>query len=69
MANDNHAPFENLDLDSLYNARKWMSEAVEAKGATIVGTGVGVKGALGMAALDIEIDGYRFNLEITPRQR
>lgn len=67
MSNDNDAPFERLDLESLFNARKWFSDAVEAKGGTITGAGVGVKGNLGMADIDVEIDGYLFNLEITPR--
>ena len=67
VPNDNDAPFERLDLDSLYNVRGWVEAAVEAKGAKVVGAGIGVKGDLGMADIDIEIDGYRFNLEITPR--
>lgn len=67
MSNDNDAPFEMLDLESLFNARQWFQDAVEAKGATVIGAGIGVKGDLGMADLDVEIDGFRFNLEITPR--
>jgi hypothetical protein len=67
MVQDNDAPFEKLDLDSLLNARQWFQDAVEVKGAKVTGAGIGVKGELGMADLDIEIEGYRFNLEITPR--
>lgn len=67
MSNDNDASFERIDLESLFNARQWFRDAVEAKGATVTGAGIGVKGSLGMADIDVEIDGYRFNLEITPR--
>lgn len=66
MSQDNDAPFERLDLDSLFNVRQWFQAAVEAKGAEVVGAGIGVKGTLGMADLDVKIDGYLFNLEITP---
>lgn len=67
MSQDNDAPFESLDLDSLLNVRQWFQDAIEVKGAKITGAGIGVKGNLGMADIDVEIDGYRFNLEITPR--
>lgn len=67
MSNDNDTPFEKLDLDSLFNVRQWFRDAVEAKGAKVTGAGIGVKGDLGMADIDVEIDGFRFNLEITPR--
>ena len=67
MTNDNDTPFSELDLESLYGIRAWVKEAVEAKGATFLGGCVGVKGSLGMADLDIEIDGFKFNIEITPR--
>jgi len=69
MSQDNDAPFEKLDLDSLFNVREWFRDAVEAKGAKVTGAGIGVKGSLGMADIDVEIDGYTFNLEITPRPR
>lgn len=69
MSQDNDAPFEKLDMDSLFNIRQWVSTAVEAKGAKVTGAGIGVKGNLGMADIDIEIDGYLFNLEITPRSK
>lgn len=69
MPNDNDAPFEKLDLDSLFNVRRWFRDAVEAKGGKVTGAGVGVKGDLGMADIDVEMDGYTFNLEITPRPR
>lgn len=64
---DNDAPFEKLDLDSLFNVRQWFQDAVEAKGAQVTGAGIGVRGTLGMADIDVLIDGYLFNLEITPR--
>lgn len=69
MSQDNDAPFEKLDLESLFNARQWFMDAVEAKGAKVTGAGIGTKGTLGMADIDVEIDGYTFNLEITPRVR
>lgn len=67
MSQDNDAPFEKLDLDSLFNVRQWICSAVEAKGAKVTGAGIGVRGDLGMADIDIEIDGHHFNIEITPR--
>ena len=66
---DNDASFEKLDLESLFNVRQWFRDAVEAKGAKVTGAGIGIKGNLGMADIDVEIDGYLFNLEITPRAR
>jgi hypothetical protein len=69
MSQDNDAPFEKLDLDSLFNVRQWFCDAVEVKGGKVTGAGIGVKGNLGMADIDVEIDGYAFNLEITPRPR
>jgi len=53
MPNDNDAPFEKLDIESLLNIRQWVQDAVEAKGAKVIGTGVGVKHDLGMADIDI----------------
>lgn len=47
--------------------REWMRAAVEAKGAKVTGAGIGVKGSMGMCDIDIEVEGHRFNLEITPR--
>jgi hypothetical protein len=67
MENDNDSPFEKLDLESLFNVRQWLRAAVEAKGANVTGAGIGVKGDFGMADIDIEIDGFRFNIEIVPR--
>ncbi len=67
MSNDNDPPFEKLDLDSLFNLREWVREAVEAKGAKVTGAGIGVGGPVGMADIDVEIQGHRFNLEIRPR--
>ena len=67
MSQDNDAPFHKLDLDSLFNVRQWFRDAVEAKGGKVTGAGIGVKGDLGMADIDVDIDGYTFNLEITPR--
>lgn len=71
MSNDNNADpdFGTLDLESLFNLRAWVQAAVEAKGAKVIGAGVGVGGPLGLADIDVEIDGFRFNLEIRPRTK
>lgn len=44
------------------NIRKWVQVALEAKGATITGAGMG----FGQADLDVEIDGAPFNVSIRP---
>lgn len=69
MSNDNDVPFHKIDLDSLLNVRQWFWDAVVAKGAKVNGAGIGIKGDLGMADIDVEIDRYRFNVEITPRPK
>ncbi len=50
MSQDNDAPFDKLDLDSLFNVRQWFRDAVEAKGAKVTGAGIGIKGDRGSAA-------------------
>ncbi len=70
MSNDNVMPdpeFSKLDIQSLFNMRQWVQEAVEAKGAKVTGAGIGVSGSLGLADIDVEIEGFSFNLEIRPR--
>ena len=50
------------DPETLLNSRDWLQKAVEAKGAKMVGGGVGC----GQADIDIEIEGMRFNISIRP---
>lgn len=50
------------DAPSLFNSRQWLQAALEAKGAKITGGGVG----FGQADLDIVLEGFRFNVSITP---
>jgi hypothetical protein len=69
MANDNDTPFDKLDVDSLLNIREWVRKACVAAGAKFMGGGVGIRGDMGMADIDIEVDGCAFNIEITPRPR
>jgi hypothetical protein len=48
--------------EQLFNMRDWLEAALAAKGAKIVGGGSG----MGMADLDIELEGYKFNVVIKP---
>ena len=64
---DNDKPFEKLDVESLFGIRQWMREAIERRGGKVTGAGIGVRGDLGMADIDVEIEGFRFNVEIIPR--
>lgn len=50
------------DLDAAINMRKWLQDAVEYKGAKVVGSGYG----FGQGDLDIEIEGHRYNVSIRP---
>ena len=58
--------FAKLDLDSLFNVRKWVQAALEAKGAKCVGAGIGCGGTMGIADVQIELDGHQYNIEIKP---
>jgi hypothetical protein len=58
--------FAKLDLDALFNMREWVRGALEAKGAKIVGAGIGVGGTMGIADVQIELDGCQCNIEIRP---
>jgi hypothetical protein len=58
--------FSQLDLDSLLNMREWVRSALEAKGARCVGAGIGCGGAMGIADVQIELDGHQYNIEIRP---
>lgn len=50
------------DVEALYNMRDWMRKAVESLGAKMVGSGCG----LGEVDLDIELEGYLYNIAIKP---
>lgn len=74
MSNDNKTidmpsqSFADLDLDALFNIREWVSAAVKAKGAKVIGAGIGVDPSqpLGLADIQFEVDGCEFNLTIRP---
>jgi len=50
------------DTESMFNMRDWLQKALEAKGAKKTGAGCG----MGECDIDIEIDGYKFNVRIKP---
>lgn len=50
------------DPTSLWNIRKWLQEAMEAKGAKQTGAGMG----MGAADIDIILDGCEFNVQVRP---
>jgi len=58
--------FAKLDLDALFNMRQWVQEALEAKGAKVVGAGIGCGGSMGIADIQIELEGHQCNIEIRP---
>jgi hypothetical protein len=58
--------FAALDLDALFNMREWVRSALEAKGAKIVGSGIGCGGTMGIADNKIELEGHQCNIEIRP---
>jgi hypothetical protein len=58
--------FSKLDIEALFNLRQWVSEALQAKGAKIVGAGIGCGGTMGIADVQIELDGHQCNIEIRP---
>lgn len=47
---------------SLWNSRKWLQEACEAKGAKFTGGGCG----FGEADIDIILEGHEYHLTIKP---
>ena len=65
--NDEIIPAESLaqcmDVEAAFNMREWVQRALEAKGAKITGAGLGAGGC----DLDFEVDGFKFNVWITPR--
>lgn len=61
--------FAALDLDALFNLREWVRGALEAKGAKVIGAGIGCGGTMGIADVQIEVDGCPCNIEIRPLPR
>lgn len=53
---------DEMDVPAFFNMRDWLQKAVEAKGAKMVGGGIG----MGQADIDIELDGCKFNISIKP---
>lgn len=51
------------DTISLINMRKWLQDAIEAKGAKQIGAGMG----MGEADIDFILEGCEFNVTIKPR--
>lgn len=68
MSNDNEPSprFAALDTDALFNLRAWVESAIEAKGGMIVGAGIGCGGTMGVADLEIQLEGHLFSLQIRP---
>ena len=50
------------DWEANYNMRKWVLEALEARGAICIGSGFGAC----LFDLDIELEGMRYNIQIRP---
>jgi hypothetical protein len=48
--------------ETLLNSREWLTNAVQAKGAEVIGTGCG----LGQADIDIILKGCKFNISLRP---
>lgn len=71
MSNDNEPSpaFVVLDADALFNLRDWVEQAIIAKGGKTVGAGIGCDGAMGVADLQVELEGHEFNLEIKPLRK
>lgn len=50
------------DVEAYFNMREWLQGACEAKGAKMVGGGIGG----GQADIDIELEGHTYNISIRP---
>lgn len=61
--------FGQLDLDALFNMREWVRAALEAKGAKVIGAGIGCGGTMGIADIQIELEGCECNIEVRPLRR
>jgi len=66
VADEPSPEFSKIDLEALFNLREWVSEALKAKGAKVVGAGIGCGGTMGIADVQIELDGHQCNIEIRP---
>lgn len=55
----------SMDVETFLSIRNWVSDACTAKGATFLGGGVGC----GVADLQIEIEGFEYNITIKPLPR
>ena len=51
------------DVESMFNMRKWLQSAIEAKGGVQTGADMG----MGEADIDFELEGFKFNVCIKPR--
>ncbi len=51
------------DIESMFNMRKWLEGCVTAKGAKVVGGGMG----MGAADIEIELEGFVYDINIRPR--
>jgi hypothetical protein len=50
------------DMEAAINMRLWLQQACEEKGARVLGSGYG----FGAGDLDLEIEGFRYNVAIRP---
>jgi hypothetical protein len=58
--------FDSADeIEPAFNMRDWVRDAVQAKGAKMIGGGIG----FGQADLDIELEGHVYNISIRARKR
>jgi hypothetical protein len=53
------------DMEAAINMRMWLQHACEEKGAKVVGSGYG----FGAGDLDLEIEGFLYNVSIKPIAR
>jgi len=55
----------SMDLEAFLSIRNWVSDACVAQGATFLGGGIG----FGAADLQLEIEGFEYNITIKPIPR
>lgn len=53
------------DVESMFNMRTWLEKAVTAQGAKVTGGGIG----MGVADIDIELEGFGYWINIKPITR
>jgi hypothetical protein len=53
------------EIEPAFNMRDWIRDAVQAKGAKMIGGGIG----FGQADIDIELEGHVYNISIRARKR